>query len=221
MKEQKNSKKQIVTTILVLVVFGGIALLAAKPLISTVSNPQEFRDWISGKGILGYVIFILLNMAQVIFAVIPAGPFEIAAGYAIGIGKGILVCDVACLLGSSLVFWAVRKFGTKFTDYLISFDKLQKAKFMQNEKSLSAVLMFIFLIPGSPKDVLTYAVGFTKLPYRSWVVINLVGRLPAIVLSVISGNALGSKQYHIAIILWCVILVLYIAGALVYRKMNK
>ena len=217
---KKNSKKQIITTVIVIAVFFLLAALVAKPLVTTVSDPEAFRDWVTGKGALGYVVFALLNIAQVIFAVIPAGPFEIASGYAFGIWQGILICDVACAIGSSLVFWTVRKCGTKFTDYLISFDKLENAKFMKNESRLFRLLLLIFLIPGSPKDVLTYAVGLTNLSYKKWLVINLIGRLPAIVLSVISGSALGTKQYHIAIILWGVILVLYIAGLLIYRKMN-
>ncbi len=221
MEEKKNSKKQIIVTVVVIVVFVAICLLIAKPLVGTVSDPEAFREQIASKGIWGILTFMALNITQVIFAVIPGGPFEIAAGYAFGPLLGILVCEVAITLGSVLVFLAVRKIGTKFTDYFISLDKLESVSFIHDTKNLTLVLLLIFFIPGSPKDLLTYAVGFTKLPLKNWIFINLVGRLPAITLSVLSGSALGSKQGHIAIILWGVLLVTYVIGLLVYRSYTK
>lgn len=215
---KKNSKQQIITTIVVIAVFLTLALAVAKPLLGTVSSPEDFRDWVASKGIPGIFAFAALNILQVIFAVIPGGPFSIAAGYAFGTWRGILICDLAVTFGSCMVFLLVKKFGTRFTKYLISIDKLEKAKFLQSEKRLSAVLLLIFLIPGSPKDVITYAVGFTKLPLKHWIWINLIGRLPGIVLSVISGNALGCRDYKIVVIIWSVILVLYGIGILIYRK---
>lgn len=217
----KNSKKQIITTIIVIILFIGLAVLVSKPLLGLVNDQQSFANYINSKGFFGIIIFSLLNIVQVIFAIIPAGPFEIVAGYAFGIIKGTIICDIAVTLGSLFVFFMVRKFGTRFTSYLVSFDKLEEVNFLKETDKLTLVLLLIFFIPGSPKDVITYAMGFTKLPYKNWLFVNIIGRLPGIILTVISGSALYESKYHIAIIMWSVTLVLYVIGVFIYKGYQK
>lgn len=217
----ENSKKQVITTCVVIVLFLLLAALVSKPLLGIVKDRQAFANYINSKGILGIIIFSILNIVQVIFAVIPGGPFEIIAGYAFGVIKGTIICDIAVTLGSLFVFFMVRKLGTKFTSYLISFKKLEEVKFLQDASKLTLVLLLIFLIPGSPKDVITYAMGFSKIPYKNWIFVNIIGRLPGIILTVISGSALGENRVSIAISMWSVTFVLYVIGVLCYNAYSK
>lgn len=61
---------------------------------------------------------------------------------------------------------------------------------------LQPVLRFlVFLIPGSPKDILSYAAGLTRIKLSTWVVINLFGRIPGILLSTLGGDRLLSGNY--------------------------
>ena len=48
-----------------------------------------------------------------------------------------------------------------------------------------------------------------------------VGRLPAIVLSVLGGHALSNAQYHIAVIAFVVILITASIGAYFFQKHRK
>ncbi|MBP5183630.1 MAG: TVP38/TMEM64 family protein [Lachnospiraceae bacterium] len=216
----KMTKKQLITMIVSTAVFIALTALIAIPLLSTVKEPEAFREQIASKGFAGMAVFVLLNITQVIFAFIPGGPFSIAAGYAFGVPVGTALCLIATTLGSAIVFLAVRALGQRFTEYFISFDEINELEFMKNPKHLTLILLLIFLIPGTPKDPITYAAGFTKLPFPNWVLINLIGRIPGIVISVISGSALGSDKKHIAAIMWAVLLVSYVIGLLVYKMIN-
>ena len=94
MKEIKESKlsdkqKKIFTAIsvfLVIVFSGIIALLVGKPMLQFVNSPDEFRKFVNSYGILSDIIFIGMVVFQMIIAIIPGEPFEIAAGYAFGSG---------------------------------------------------------------------------------------------------------------------------------------
>ena len=76
----------------------------------------------------------------------------------------------------------------------------------------------MFLIPGSPKDVLSYAAGLTKISVPSWIVINLIGRIPGILLSVLGGDRLLRGDYLLAVGLTLLCGALYIGGMLVYKR---
>ena len=67
-----------------------------------------------GAGAQGPLAFSGLNFLQVILAVIPGAPFEVAAGYLFGVIPGTLLCDSTMTIGSVLVFLMVRRFGVKF-----------------------------------------------------------------------------------------------------------
>ena len=79
-------------------------------------------------------------------------------------------------------------------------------------------LFLLFLIPGTPKDILSYLLGLTDLPLKDFLFISLVGRFPAILLSTLSGQALAGKQYGAFIGVFIAILALTAVGSLWYRK---
>ena len=64
--------------------FVGATVLLWKPITSFAADPEILRSWVSSAGIWGPLVFSALNILQVIFAVIPGAPFEIAAGYLFG-----------------------------------------------------------------------------------------------------------------------------------------
>ena len=68
---------------------------------------------------------------------------------------------------------------------------------------------------------MSYLVGLTDMKLSHWIFICGIGRIPAILLSALSGSAFGSEQYHLAVILLAAIIFLYIIGIVFYRIHNK
>ena len=48
--------------------------------------------------------------------------------------------------------------------------------------------------------------GLTDLPWRTWLLIATVGRLPSIVTSTVGGSALGEQNYRAAVIAFAIAL---------------
>lgn len=78
-------------------------------------------------------------------------------------------------------------------------------------------VFFVYFLPGTPKDVLCYFVGLTKMPLKVWVFISAVARLPSIITSTLGGNALGTERYAMAASVFAATLLLSGGGLLVYR----
>lgn len=204
---------------IVVIVFASLTMLLWRPLVSFASNPEILRGWMQELGIWGILIFGVFNFWQVVFAVIPGGPFELAAGYIFGAVPGTLLCDITMTISSVVVFLLVRKFGIRFVELFISRRQIENMEFLKDNQKVQSVLFFIFLLPGTPKDVVTYLAGLTNLSLKSWIFICFVGRFPAILLTALGGSALGSAKYGIVAAVIVVFAVAYLAGMRLYRKL--
>lgn len=202
---------------LFLLLSGLVCYFAGKPLIRFAREPELFRAWVDQQGLWGPVLFVGMVILQIIVAVIPGEPLEIAAGYAFGAVDGTLLCMLGAFLGSVMVFLLVRRFGTRAVEVFFPLEKFQSLRFLQNERRLTMWVFFIFLLPGTPKDVLCYFVGLTKLPLRSWLVISAVARIPSIVTSTIGGDALGMGNYAFAALVFVITIAVSGLGLLIYR----
>ncbi len=197
---------------IVVIVFAGLTMLLWRPLVSFASNPEILRVWMQDLGIWGMLIFGIFNFLQVVFAVIPGGPFELAAGYILGVVPGTLLCDITMTISSVVVFLLVRKFGIRFVELFVSRRQIENMGFLKDNQKVQSVLFFIFLLPGTPKDVVTYLAGLTNLSLKSWIFICFVGRFPAILLTALGGSALGNAKYGIVAVVIVVFAVAYLAG---------
>ena len=205
---------------IVVIVFAGLTMLLLLPLVSFASNPEILRVWMQDLGIWGILIFGIFNFLQVVFAVIPGGPFELAAGYILGVVPGTLLCDITMTISSVVVFLLVRKFGIRFVELFVSRRQIENMGFLKDNQKVQSVLFFIFLLPGKPKDVVTYLAGLTNLSLKSWIFICFVGRFPAILLTALGGSALGNAKYGIVAVVIVVFAVAYLAGMRLYRKLD-
>ena len=194
-----------------------ICIFAGKPLIQFVQEPERFRAWVDEQGILAPIAFLGMLVLQIVVAVIPGEPLEIAAGYAFGAVEGTLLCLFGAFLGRVAVFLLVRKLGARAVDVFFPLDKLNELKFLQNKRRLTLWVFLLFFLPGTPKDVLCYVVGLTDLPLRSWLIISAIAPLPSIVTSTIGGDALGMGDYGFALLVFVITVVISGLGLLAYH----
>lgn len=223
MKPIQINKKAIVVTLTVIFVLLSaiIFLYIGKPLIQFLEEPERFREWVNSHGIWSYFAFIGIVVLQVIVAVIPGEPFEIAAGYAFGIAEGTILCIIGMTLGSIIVFLFVRRFGVKAVEVFFSLEKINSLNFLKNTKKLTVFTYLVFLIPGTPKDLIGYFIGLTNMKLTTWILISSVARIPSIITSTIGGNALGIKNYFFAIIVFAIALFISAVGLVIYNRITK
>lgn len=223
-EELTRRQQRIIAVVSVLIATAVITFLfiyIGKPLINFITEPERFRLWVENHGILGRLIFVLIVLVQVVIALIPGEPLEIAAGYAFGAVEGTLLYLGGAVTGSIIVFLLVRRFGIRFLEIFFSAEKIQSMGFLKNNRKRSVLLFFIFMIPGTPKDLLCYYAGLTDMKFATFLVINLIGRLPALLSSTIGGDALGMQSYTLAIIVFGITLLVSGVGYLIYQHISK
>ena len=224
MKETKQSAVTRQSRVRGILIVAALVILTAllmvfvgRPLVGAVRDPASFRAWVDEKGVVGELVYVGMVLVQVVVAVIPGEPFEIAAGYAFGAVEGTVLCLLASVAGSMAVFFLVRRFGMRLVRLFFSEEQIEKVRFLKTTPNRNLVYFLIFFCPGTPKDLLCYVAGLTDMSPLTWLLISSVGRVPAIITSTLGGSALGEKNYGFAVIVFGVTLAISGAGVLAYR----
>ena len=220
-KLDRKKKILLIGGIIFLVSIILLGFTVGRKMISLVKNPKEFRAWVKETGIWGKFIIIGISAFQIIVAVIPGEPIEIASGYAFGWFWGAVFCLIGILLGQMIVFLFAKKFGMDFVEIFVSKEKLKKMTFLKDNEKIYMSIFFIFLIPGTPKDVLSYVAGITPIKLVPFLLISGVARIPSVISSTIGGSYLGTKNYTMAASIF--IVTLLISGILffIYKRYEK
>ena len=198
-----------------------LSALVGRPLLKFASEPEKFRAWVDSNGLRGRLAFIGMVILQVVIALIPGEPFEIAAGYAFGALEGTVLCLIASAIGSMLVFVLVRRFGVRLVQIFFSGEKLQTLRFLRSSPKRDFLYLLIFMIPGTPKDLLSYFAGLTDIRMPVWLIICSLGRLPAIITSTVGGSALSAKNYWTALLIFALTFALSGLGLFVYNAICR
>ncbi len=202
-----------------------IASIAMLPLIRLLSSEagqavivQKMQDF----GVFAPILFVLLQVIQVVIAVIPGGPVPIIGGVLFGEWGALALCLTGFFLGTVLVYYLVQWIGRPLVDKFVSEKHFQKFDFLMEGKRLEWLIFLVFLLPGLPKDVLTYLVSFnSKVKPMHLFVLTTLGRTPATVLTVFLGGSLWDGNYTLAIILAAALILCAVGGILVKRHIDK
>lgn len=219
---RKQQKRLAALAVALLIVFSAaIIVFVGVPLLRFARQPEQFRAWVDQRGFCGRLAFIGMVVLQILVAIIPGEPLEIAAGYAFGALEGTLLCLLAGALGSVAVFFLVRRYGVRLVEVFFSQEKLHSLRFLKSSPARNLLFLIVFMIPGTPKDLLCYFAGLTDLPFGVWLLICSLGRLPSIVTSTIGGSALGTKQYVFAAAVFAATLLISGAGLWLYGRICR
>lgn len=222
MKEKSFTPQQkkwvLVGVVAVFLAFcAAVGWYVGRPMVRFAEDPEQFRAWVEAHGAWGSVLYASMVFLQVLVAVIPGEPLEICGGYAFGAVEGTLLCLLGATAGSLVVFAFVRRFGRALVELLFSREKVQSLRFLQSSPKRDLLFWLVFMLPGTPKDLLCYFAGLTDLGWRKWVFICSVGRLPSIITSTLGGDALGVENYTSAVIVFAVTLAVSLGGLGIYR----
>ena len=143
-------------------------------------------EWVRSHGVWGMLVFLALEVFQIVVAVVPGEPVQIMAGALYGPVGGLLLCLVGILIGSTLIYYFVRALGARAVDPAV----LHKYRFLQDEKRARSALYLLFFLPGMPKDLLTYIGPFLPLKPREFLFICTLARFPALLASTVAGDSL-------------------------------
>ena len=197
------------------------------PLVKNLSTPNgqvEFKNHIENMGVLGLLALFGLQFAQIFLIIIPGEPIEVLAGMCYGGIGGTIFITVSAFIISTMIFFAVRKFGRRFVYSFCNkerIEKIENSKLFKNPRKIEWIMLILFIIPGTPKDLLVYIAGLLPLKPLRFILISTFARLPSVISSTFAGGSLVNGNWKFSIMIYVVTFIL--VGIVIYliNKFDK
>ena len=181
--------------LIVFIAIIAIIVVIAWPYVADVFSEggvDRLVERVQSAGPAGVLILFGMQFLQILVAFIPGEVVQLAAGLMYGPLFGSIIILVGCVISSSIIYLLVRKLGAPFVQSMVSTEHLEKFHSFEESGKLDIIVFILFLIPGMPKDVFTYLVPLTDMPYKKFILLTTIGRIPGVVGSTYAASGFAS-----------------------------
>lgn len=214
-KDRKNERAPVTLSslafpalIVALLVTGYLLKGTLAPLLS---KRESLRAWVNSFGAFGWLVFIALQVFQVVIFVIPGEVVQVSGGFIYGFWGGLALTTAGIVLGSAINFLLGRLLGPSFLMSVLKREQYEKLKSSAEDAKTFAGLILLFVIPGIPKDVLCYFAGAGSRPFVAFLVASMIARMPGIIGTTLAGSAAYGANYTVVIAIAVVAAIAMIA----------
>ena len=201
------------------IVIMGIIVFFAWPYIADVFSEggvDRLVERVQNAGPAGVLILLGMQFLQIVVAFIPGEVVQLAAGLMYGPLWGSIIVLVGCVISSSIIYKLVHALGAPFVQGMVSTEHLGKFHAFEESGKLDIVVFILFLIPGMPKDVFTYIVPLTNMPYKKFITLTTIGRIPGVVGSTYAAAGFASGEFIGPIVVLAILAIIAVV-AIVFR----
>lgn len=223
----KNKKKpkffKIALIIITILLIAGIVWKLA-PLMANLSTTEgqvAFKEQIGNMGFSGGLMLMGLELLQIILVVLPAEPLEVLAGMCYGTWGGTLFITFAAFISTVMIYFLIAKLGKKVLENFMSkekIDKIENSKFLKNTRRLEIIMLLLFFIPGTPKDLLVYIGALLPIKPIRFIMISTFARFPSIISSTMVGDNITNGEWTISLIIYGVTFLITAVGIYISKK---
>jgi uncharacterized membrane protein YdjX (TVP38/TMEM64 family) len=184
MRINSQLKKILIALLFIAAIY---ALMALALRAIGLENAQNF---IKRTGAWAPLIFIALCSLSLIVAPFSGSSLFVAGGALFGKETGFVLSYVATLIGCSTNYWISRKLGREVASRLIGRKNLDELDgFMNRLKSQQSIFYIILIMPLS-QDIVSYAVGLTKIKYSHFLIALIISGMAIVAAYIYLGSSL-------------------------------
>jgi uncharacterized membrane protein YdjX (TVP38/TMEM64 family) len=187
-----------------------LAIVIGIPIYIYLEYPEFIDQFRTMEGVnsflaryktIGVFVLIGLQVIQILLSVIPGQFIQFAAGYAYGFWFGYILAMIGIAIGTLITFYMARLLGKDAMHVIFGEARITKFVNQLNSKKAFAIILVLFLIPGLPKDLVTYAAGVSEFRFKPFLILSLAGRTPALMGTIMMGSMLHKGSYFGLIVL--------------------
>jgi len=185
---------------------------------SFFSSQEQLRNFIEPYGSLAPVVFILIQIVQIILAPISHYAIGIAGGFLFGTWQGFLYNWIGKIIGTFIAFYLGRKFGRRIIKHLVREEILKKYDKVFEKGKI--ILFLMYFLPLFPDDELSYLAGFSSIKAKIFILIVILGHIGGSLSLAHIGSGVSTKN-PISYLVLGITLVSGILFIVFYRKLQK
>src|SRR5262247_4016383 len=178
-----------------------------KFLVRLYQDKKFLKDTVRSWGWMAPIIFILIQALQVIISPIPGEITGPVVGALFGTTLGLIYSTIGLTLGTLFCFWVGRKWGEPLVRPWLSEHHWNRMNFILEAEG--AIICFIvYLVPGFPKDIVSYLFGISPMPFWIFAIVSTIARIPGTWVSSYFGAHVAEQQYIWAIAFMAIVIAL-------------
>ncbi len=174
MVNQQSHLKKIMTIVTILTTILLILFIVYGLKVGFFESNDALIRQIRQYGIIGPLFFLLIQVVQVIFPVIPGGASCFAGVLAFGPFEGFLYNYLGLCVGSIAAFYLSRRYGLPLIKKLFKEQTVDKYLGYIKTKTFERIFFWGILLPGAPDDLLCYIAGISDITSKRFVYIILL-----------------------------------------------
>jgi uncharacterized membrane protein YdjX (TVP38/TMEM64 family) len=198
-----------------------LAVAVRHNLWTFFTSTEDIQAWIAGYGAVAPLIYIGVQVFQVVIFIVPGEITQFVAGYLFGIFPGTVYSLIGITIGSAIDFGLARLLGRAFVEGVFGAERVARFDTFTENKRPQTAFFLLFVIPGIPKDILIYVAGISRLRFWMFLFVSMAGRLPGIVGSALIGSSAAEQQWVLGGVVFGVSSVLFVLGVVFRDRLHQ
>lgn len=173
---ENNHLKYLFKFNVILITIVAIVFIVYALKLGIFEDKTILVNYIANYGLWGPLIFVILQILQVIIPIIPGGISCLAGVLAFGPIQGFIYNYIGLIIGSIVVYYISRKYGISIIKKLFKSDTINKYLKYINNNTFKKIFLIGIIMPGFPDDLLCYIAGISYINFKSFLSIVLLGK---------------------------------------------
>lgn len=174
-KKESIQKSCLLLSIVAWIVLTGWALFNHYGIWTRLSDVEDIRTIILNSGGWGYLIYLLLQILNVVILPLPAVVMPLVGMAVYGPLEAFLICYLGALIGSLIAFGIGRIFGKRVVVWCVG--EARTEKYSEQFGTRGNILFVLMqLLPFFPDDILCMVAGLSSMSLRFFTVTMVLTR---------------------------------------------
>ena len=182
------------------------------------SSQEQLRQYIEPFGSFAPIVFILIQILQVVLTPFSHYVVGILGGFLFGTWYGFLLNWIGRVIGTIIAFYLGRKFGRKVIRHVVKDETLEK--YDQLFEKGKIVLFLMYVLPLFPDDELSYLAGISRISPKIFIPLMMLGHVSGSLSLAYLGSGVSYRD-PLFMILLAATVILGISLALLFKKKAK
>lgn len=215
-KEKLIIMSKLVLFLFIIVVLPLIVILFYRDIFFNSKSMRNLLTTFADNKLEAFIVLLLVQIIQIIICIIPGQPIQIAASYTFGFWGGFLITLIGSILGTIITYMLASFLGKSAMHIIFGKEKIEEYSKKLNNRKSYLIIFILYLIPGIPKDSVSYIAGISEIKLRPFIYLSTLGRIPGVTGSLLFGYFSKTHNYQGLIVISVLAILIFIIS--IYRR---
>lgn len=168
-------------------------------------SQEAIRTYVNQFGVFAPIVFVLLQIVQVIVTPFSHYFVSIAGGFIFGPWLGALYSWIGRVIGTIIVFYIARYLGRTIIRHVVKEETIKKYDYYFDKGKI--LLFLAYFLPLFPDDELSYLAGFSKISSKIFIPLIIIGHISGSLSLAYIGSGIQSIKDPLFVIISLVALI--------------